>query len=308
MSGPSDSLDRLRTVVGAGQFAVTAETTPRATTDVESVVARAMPLKGLADAVNVTDGAGARAHLSSLVVAGAMVRAGVAPILQFTCRDRNRIALQADILGAAALGIGSVLCLSGDPVEVGDEKDAKPVFDLDSTGLVALIHSMSSEARLSSGRDIDMPPRLFVGVADNPVDPEPGWSPGGVLRKLDAGADFIQTQYCFDMGRCRRYLAGLADHGVTERAAVLIGIGPLASARQARWMTENLPGVEVPDALIARLDAADDERAEGRRICAELLQELREIPHIGGAHLMAPGQEAGIAEVIAESGVLQSRG
>ena len=254
MSGPTDTASHLRHVVEAGQFALTAETTPRPSTDIGQALARVLPLKGLADAVNVTDGAGAKAHLSSLVVAGAMAEAGIAPILQFTCRDRNRIALQGDILGAAALGIGNVLCLSGDPVEVGDEKDAKPVFDLDSVGLVTLIHRMGLEGKLSSGREINGPPQLFIGVADSPIDPQPGWRPEGLLRKLDAGGQFVQTQYCFDMAVCRRYLAGLADHGVTERAAVLIGIGPLASARQARWMDENLPGVNVPAGLIARLE------------------------------------------------------
>lgn len=307
MSGQSDPSNQLRAVLAAGHFALTAETTPQASTDIDAALRRAMPLSGLADAVNVTDGAGARAHLSSLVVAGAMTRSGLAPILQLTCRDRNRIAMQADILGAAALGIGNVLCLSGDPVEVGDEKDAKPVFDLDTVSLVKLIRHMGENGALGSGRAIDGPPRLLIGVADSPADPQPGWTPAALLAKLDAGGQFVQTQYCFDMGLCRRYLAGLADHGVTERAAVLIGIGPLASARQARWMNENLPGVFVPDALIARIEAADDERAEGRRICGELLQELRDIPHAGGAHLMAPGQEAGIAEVIADSGVLQAR-
>lgn len=307
MSGPADTSQHLRTVLAAGHFAVTAETTPRPTTDLDSALARAVPLKGLADAVNVTDGAGARAHLSSLVVAGAMARAGIAPILQMTCRDRNRIALQGDILGAAALGIGNVLCLSGDPVEVGDEKDAKPVFDLDTVSLVGLIRHMGGSGTLNAGRRIDGPPRLFVGVADNPADPQAGWRPDALLAKLDAGGQFVQTQYCFDMDLCRRYVAGLADHGVQERAAVLIGIGPLASARQARWMNDNLPGVHVPDGLIARLEKAEDERAEGQRICAELLQQLREIEHVGGAHLMAPGQEAAIAEVISQSGVLQSR-
>lgn len=307
MSGATDTSGQLRAVTAAGHFAVTAETTPRASTDIEAALRRVAPLKGLADAVNVTDGAGARAHLSSLVVAGAMARAGIAPVLQMTCRDRNRIALQDDILGAAALGIDNMLCLSGDPVEVGDEKDAKPVFDLDTVGLVKLIQHMGESGTLNAGREIDGPPRIFVGVADSPAEPTPDWQPAALKAKLDAGGGFVQTQYCFDMGLCRRYLAALADHGITERAPVLIGIGPLASARQARWMNEHLPGVFVPDALIARLEAADDERAEGRRICAELLQELRDMPHIGGAHLMAPGQEAGIAAVIAESGVLQTR-
>jgi methylenetetrahydrofolate reductase (NADPH) len=298
----------LERVLRAGQFSLTAETTPVATTDAAALVERCRPLKGVADAVNVTDGATAKPHLSSLVVAGALARAGVEPVLQFTVRDRNRIALQGDILGAAALGIPNMLALTGDDPKRGEEPDAKPVNDLSSTALLALAKKLRDEGRLNSGREIAGPPRLFLGAADAPLDPKPDWKPDGLLGKIAAGADFIQTQYCFDLAMLRRYMARLADHGIPNKVFILVGIGPLASAKQARWMHENLWGVSIPEPIIKRLDGAADQKAEGRKICAELIQELATIPGVAGAHLMAPRQEAEMAAAIALSGLLERRG
>jgi methylenetetrahydrofolate reductase (NADPH) len=167
---------------------------------------------------------------------------------------------------------------------------------------------MRDEGRLNSGREIAAPPRLFLGAADAPVDPEPGWEPDNLLGKIAAGADFVQTQYCFDLALLRRYVARLADHGIPEKVYLLVGIGPLASAKQARWMHENLWGVAIPEPIIKRLHGAADQKAEGRKICAELIQELATIPGVAGAHLMAPRQEAEMAAAIAESGIRKHRG
>ena len=298
----------LERVLRAGQFSLTAETSPIATTDAAALVERCRPLKGVADAVNVTDGATAKPHLSSLVVAGALARAGIEPVLQFTVRDRNRIALQGDFLGAAALGIPNILALTGDDPKRGEEPDAKPVNDLSSTALLALARKMRDEGKLNSGREIAGPPRLFLGAADAPLDPKPEWKPDSLLGKIAAGADFVQTQYCFDLAMLRRYMQRLAEHGIPEKVFILVGIGPLASAKQARWMHENLFGVSIPDAIIKRLDGAADQKAEGRKICAELIQELATIPGVAGAHLMAPRQEAEMAAAIALSGLLERRG
>ena len=298
----------LERVLRAGQFSLTAETTPVATTDAAALVERCRPLKGVADAVNVTDGATAKPHLSSLVVAGALVRAGIEPVLQFTVRDRNRIALQGDLLGAAALGIPNILALTGDDPKRGEEPDAKPVNDLSSTALLALARKMRDEGKLNSGRDIAGPPRLFLGAADATLDPKPEWKPDSLLGKIAAGADFAQTQYCFDLAMLRRYMARLGEHGIPEKVFILVGIGPLASAKQARWMHENLWGVSIPEPIIKRLDGAADQKAEGRKICAELIQELATIRGVAGAHLMAPRQEAEMAAAIALSGMLERRG
>ncbi len=298
---------QLERLLRAGHFVVTAETSPVAATDPAPLVERCRPLRGVADAVNVTDGATAKAHLSSLVVAGALAKAGIEPVLQFTVRDRNRIALQADLLGAAALGVPNILSLTGDDPKRGEEPEAKPVNDLSSTALLALAKKLRDDGRLGSGREIATPPRLFLGAADAPVDPKPEWTPDSLLAKIAAGADFVQTQYCFDVAMVRRYLARLAEHGIPEKAYIIVGIGPLASAKQARWMRDNLWGVSIPEPIVKRLDGVADQRTEGRRICAELIQELATIPGVAGAHLMAPRQEAEMAAAIELSGVLSRR-
>jgi methylenetetrahydrofolate reductase (NADPH) len=307
MHRPDKSGGNLERVLRDGDFALTAETTPTATSDAVPLIERCRPLKGLADAVNVTDGATAKPHLSSLVVAARLAAEGIEPVLQFTVRDRNRIALQGDLLGAAACSVPNILCLSGDDPKRGEEPDAKPVNDLSSTALLALARKLRDEGKLNAGRAIAVPPRLFIGAADAPVDPKPGWKPEGLLAKVAAGADFVQTQYCFDLDLLRRYLTLLAAHGIPERVFILVGIGPLASLAQAKWMHENLWGVSIPEWIMKRLAAAADQKREGRRICAELIQELATIPGVAGAHLMAPRQEAEMAAAIAESGLLGRR-
>lgn len=305
--GTLRSRGRLEALLRRGVFVFTAETSPPDAAAAGPVLARAGCLKGLADAVNVTDAAGARAHMSALACAAVLAQNGIEPVLQFTVRDRNRMALQGDLLGAATLGIPAILCLHGDDPAKGDQPETKPVYDIDSRELMRTARRMRDEGSFPSGRVIEPRPALLIGAADTPVDPEPDWKPGGLEAKLAAGADFFQTQYCFDLAMLRRYLARLRDHGILERAFFIVGVGPLASARSARWMNENLFGVHIPEATVARLEAAADQRAEGRRICVELLQELSGIEGVAGAHLMAPRQEQAIAEVIAESGLLARR-
>ena len=298
----------LESLLAAGRFVVTAEVTPPLSADAGVLLARAAPLKGKADAVNVTDGAGARATMSSLAAAAILVRAGNEPVLQVACRDRNRIALAADLIGAAALGVTNILALHGDDPEGGDLPDAKPVYDLDSRGVMALARQLREDGTLPSGRAVQPPPRLFIGGADTPFDPPAGWQPTALLAKAEAGADFVQTQFCFDPAVAGRYLARLAEAGLTERLAIILGVGPLASARQARWMNENLHGVSVPEGVIERLERAADPAAEGRKLCVELIQGLSEIPGVAGVHLMAPQQKAeAIARVIEDSGLLKDR-
>lgn len=290
----------LARALGAGDFVMTAEITPPLSADPQDLIDLAAPLAGQVHAVNITDAAGARATLSSLAAAAILRRTGHEPVLQVTCRDRNRIALAGDLIGAAAQGVRNLLILHGDGPENGDQPEATPVYDLDSRGVMELARGMRDAGRLPSGREIRSPPRFFIGAADTPFDPPPDWQPEGLLRKAEAGADFVQTQFCFDLGVARRYLERLADFGVTERLAILVGVGPLASARSARWMNENLFGVTVPEAVIARLEGATDQAAEGRRLCGELIEELRRIPGVSGVHIMAPLQKPGaIAQVLA---------
>ncbi len=285
----------------SGDFVVTAEITPPVSTDPGEFVSRAMPLKGLVAAVNVTDGAGAKVHLSSLAAAHFLVQSGIEPIVQMTCRDRNRLALQADILGAVSLGVRNMLMLAGDDPKAGDQPEAKPVFDLDSKGLLAMADRMRREHALPSGTAIAGKLPLVLGAADVPIDPPPGWEPKKLRAKVEAGADFVQTQFCMDVAVVRRYAACLRDHGID--IPILVGVAPIPSARSARWMREKLFGTLIPDAIVERLEKAHDARREGRRICAEVLQALAETPGVAGAHVMAPMNFAEMPAAIEESGV-----
>jgi methylenetetrahydrofolate reductase (NADPH) len=289
----------LEDVLGKGGFAVTAETTPPLTADPGSVVTRTAPLIGLVHGVNVTDGAGARAHLSNFAAAHFMqAENGLEAVMQFTTRDRNKLALERDLLGVGGFSIPNILCLSGDPLTNGDEPGATAVNDIDASGLVAVATMMRDRGILPSGRKILIPPRYFVGVADMPLDPGDDWQPTRLLSKIETGADFAQTQFCFDMEILRRYIARLQAFGIPERLPLLIGLAPLASAKQAIWMRDNLFGTIIPDHIIARLQDADDPGGEGRRICVELIHELVDMPGVAGVHLMGHQAESQIAETL----------
>jgi methylenetetrahydrofolate reductase (NADPH) len=197
------------------------------------------------------------------------------------------------------LGIPNLLCLHGDAITKGDQPDAKPVEDLDSRGLMATARMLRDEGKLPSGRVIDPPPRLFIGAADSPRDPGADFNTKGLEAKIAAGCDFFQTQFVYDLGVLERYMARLRDAGITERAFFIVGVGPLSSAKSARWMRENLFGVHVPDAVIARLEAAADQAEEGRRICAELIEGFRQVRGVSGAHIMSPTGSKAIAATLA---------
>jgi len=298
---------KLAHVLQAGHFAMTAETSPPDAASPQAVIDRVACLQGLADAVNVTDGASARVHMSAFAAATIMLQNGIEPVLQMTTRDRNRLALQGDVVGASALGIHNFLCLTGDKMAAGDQPDAAEVFELDSGELMRQMRQMRDAGSFPSGRQIDPPPDLFLGAAEMPAEPGDNWPAARLQAKIDNGTQFFQTQYCFELDKVRSYCQGLVDGGFTEQAYFLIGIGPLASAKSARWMNDNLFGVHVPDGIIKRLEGAEDQRAEGRAICAELLQGFSEIEGCAGAHLMAPHGEASCAQVIRESGLLELR-
>jgi methylenetetrahydrofolate reductase (NADPH) len=287
--------DKLR----AGRFVITAEVTPPLSVDRSELLTKAAPLKGLADAVNITDGAGARPHLSAMTAAAMLVEAGIEPILQLTCRDRNRIALQSDLLGAAACGVKNLLILRGDDPSAGDQPEAKAVFDFDPRQLLETARLLRDQGELPSGRKVAGKAAFFLGAADNPIDPPPGWQPKSLAGKIAAGAQFVQTQFCMDAGVARRYLARLAEHGLADKVSVIIGIAPLRSAKSARWIRDKLFGSIVPDALIDRMERAGDPIAEGRRICLDMIAELAAIPEVAGCHIMAPGNDAVVPDIIA---------
>jgi methylenetetrahydrofolate reductase (NADPH) len=281
---------RLQSATANKQFVITAEIVPPLSGDKEALLAEARLIGAGAHALNVTDAAAGRTTMSSFAAAAILAEAGFEPVLQVTCRDRNRIALAGDLLGASAQGVHNLLILRGDDPKGGDQPEAKPVFDLESADVMRMARGMRDDGELPSGRQIKPPPHFFIGGADVPRMPDEKWSSDSLRRKIDAGADFVQTQFCFDLDVARGYIGRLRDEGITERLAVIIGVGPIRSAKSARWMNENLFGVHVPDAVIRRLEQAGDEKAEGRRVCAELIAGLREIPGVAGAHMMAPAQ------------------
>jgi methylenetetrahydrofolate reductase (NADPH) len=291
----------LREKLRAGTFVFTAEVTPPLSSNRNDLTNRAAPLKGLVDAVNVTDGAGARAHLDATVAAHLLREQGLEPILQLTGRDRNRIALQSELVGAAALGIVNVLALTGDDPKAGDQPEAKGVFDLDSIGIVETAAAIRDAHRLPYGRTVGGNADFFIGVADSPLDPPDIWEPAALRRKIEAGAQFTQTQFCMDAEILRRYLARLNEHDIPKDFYILVGVAPLASARSARWIRDTLRGSIIPDWIVARLDEASDPKAEGEAICVDLIRQLREIRIVAGVHIMAPLNDAAIPRVIARA-------
>ena len=282
----------------SNRFVITAEVTPPVSVDRAELLAKALPLKGLADAVNVTDGAGARPHLGAVTSAQMLAERGIEPILQLTCRDRNRIALQSDLLSAGASGLRNILALRGDDPSAGDQPEAKPVFDLDPRSLLDTARRLRDSGELPTGRKVTGRADFFLGSADNPIDPAPGWQPTGLQAKLEAGAQFVQTQFCMDAGVVRRYLARLTEAGVTGKLSFIIGVVPLRSAKSARWIKEKLYGAIIPDVLIERMEHAADPAEEGRKICIDVVRELADVPHVAGVHIMAPGNDAAVPDVI----------
>ena len=293
--------------LASGQFAVTAELSPPDSADPEEVYSRARVFDGYVDAINATDGSGANCHMSSVAVCSLLERRGYTTIMQISCRDRNRLAIQGDVLGASALGVSNVLCLSGDGVQAGDHPDAKPVFDLDCMSLIKTVRNMRDESHFLSGRSITTPPRMLIGAAANPFVPPFDYRVERLAKKIAAGAAFVQTQYCFDLPRLEEYMRRVRDRGLHEKCAILVGVGPLNSPRAARWIRDNVPGVHIPDAVIQRLERADRPKLEGRRLCMEMIQQIREIRGVAGVHVMAYRQEEAIAEIIDASGVLAGR-
>jgi methylenetetrahydrofolate reductase (NADPH) len=290
----------LQSRLQAGQFVITAEIAPPVSCDAHELQSKAAPLKGLADAVNVTDGAGARAHMSALAAASILIDMGIEPILQITCRDKNRIALQSEMMGAAALGVRNMLLLTGDDPKAGDQPDTKPVFDIDSKTLIETARHLRDEGTLPTGRKVGGHAAFFLGAADMPIDPPAGWQPNSLMGKVKSGAQFAQTQFCMDAAIARRYVGVLERAGVTKELSLLIGVNPLRSAKSAQWMKSHLYGTIIPDAYITRLEQSADPARDGIRICVELIEELSRIPGIAGAHIMAPGNDAAIPEVIAD--------
>ncbi|MEW5911562.1 MAG: methylenetetrahydrofolate reductase [Thermodesulfobacteriota bacterium] len=299
----------LEKVLAAGQFALTAEIGPPRGPDAEVVAKKAALLKGLADAHNITDNQTAVVRMSSIAAAKLVLDAGLEPVMQMTCRDRNRIAMQSDLLGASALGLRNVLAISGDHQRAGaggklkGHPGAKGVYDVDSMQLLSIIKGMRDEGLQASGDSLTSKPAFFIGAAWTPLGPPKDFRVTRLAKKIAAGADFIQTQAVFDVKAFAQQLAQAHDQGLTEKAAILPGIIVPRSAGMLTYMNNNVPGVVVPAELIARLKGAADPKAEGIKVTVELIQAVRELPGVKGVHLQAIEAEELLKEIIPAAGL-----
>jgi len=296
----------LERVLEAGNFAVTAELGPPKSADPEVIRNKAKLLKGYANAFNVTDGQTAVVRMASWAAGVLQKEQGLDPIVQMTCRDRNRIALQMDALGAAAVGINNILVLSGDHMSFGNHPEAKGVYDIDSIQFIKILKDMRDEKRFQCGDEIDVEPRLFIGAAANPFAAPFEYRPYRLAKKVAAGADFIQTQMIFNVPRFREYMKRIGDLGLHEKVYILAGVGPIRSLGAARYMASKVPGMDVPDEIVDRMKKTPKEKRaeEGIKVCIEIIQQVREIPGVRGAHIMAIEWEDAIPEIVEKAGLL----
>jgi methylenetetrahydrofolate reductase (NADPH) len=300
----------LRERLAADGFAVTAEINPPRGASTDSITAAALLLRDRVDAVNVTDNQGSSVRLASWAGSLAAMAAGLDPVMQMTCRDRNRIALQSDLLGASALGIRNILVMTGDHPKFGDHPDARAVFDLDSVQLLWTLRTMRDEHVLLSGRTLEPAPDCFLGAVENPFAPPLPFRAERLGKKVAAGAQFVQTQFVFDIEGFSRWMAQVRDLGLHERCHILAGIGAVRSRRALDFMREKVPGVHIPDDIYRRLRAVPPDRvaAEGGRLAAELVQQVREIDGVAGVHLLAAGNEQAIPGILDGAGIGAGRG
>jgi len=317
---------RLEKVLRAGHFAVTGELGPPKSADVAVIEKKCGLLKGVVDAVNITDNQTAIVRMSSMAAGVLVLQKGLEPVMQMTCRDRNRIAMQSDILGAYALGIKNILCLTGDHQCFGNHPTSKHVFDLDSIQLLAMVKGMRDDRRFLCGEEIRnapkapvVEPRMFIGAAANPFADPFAYRVVRLAKKVKAGADFIQTQCIYDMERFREWMRQVRARGLHEQVYILAGLTPLKGVRMALYMRDSVAGLSVPDSYVERLQKAEEaaksaglERGEvskavaeeGLKICIEQIEQVREIEGVAGVHIMAIEWEEKTRQIVEGAGLL----
>lgn len=295
----------LHDLLRSGRFVVTSELQTTDGGDPQEVLDLVEPLRGKVDAVNCTDNSAAHPHLSQLAAAKLLVDAGVEPIVQFGCRDRNRLALQSDMLGAQILGARNILCMTGDDVSAGDHPEAKPLYDVDSMHALRIARILRDEGTYLSGRPLSSPPTFLVGAVENPFAPPFDFRPARLQKKIESGAEFVQTQCVFNLERMRSFMARSVELGSADAAWILAGVYVPRSARAVRYLRE-VPGIEVPDDVIARIEGvpADRQEDEGVRIATEICEEVRAMPGVAGIHLMSIKGDEAIVRVVEELGLL----
>ena len=299
----------LRERLASGSFAVTAEISPPRGASTAKITETAASLKGWVDAVNVTDNQGSNVRLASWAGSLAVLKTGLEPVMQMTCRDRNRIALQSDLLGASALGIRNILVMTGDHPKFGDHPGARPVFDLDSVQLLWTLRTMRDQHVLLSGRKLDPAPDCFLGAVENPFAPPVEFRADRLGKKVAAGAQFVQTQFVFDLKTFSGWMAQVRDLGLHEHCYILPGVGAVRSRRALDFMRDKVPGVQVPDEVYRRLYGvpADQTAAEGARLAAETIQQLAAIDGVAGVHLLVAGNEQAVPGILDSAGVRVDR-
>ncbi len=297
---------KIEKIWDSGGFIVTSECGPPRGADGDVVRKKGEFLRGVVDGVNVTDNQTSVVRMSSLSACAILKGMGLEPILQMVCRDRNRIALQSDILGAAALGINNMLCLSGDHQKFGDHPQGKNVYDIDSMQLIQTVRQMREEGKFLGGEEIKGKPVIFIGAAENPFADPFEIRAARLGKKVTAGCQFIQTQCIYNLEKFGRWMQMVCDRGLHEKCAVLAGVTPMKSAGMANYMKKNVPGMDVPDALIERMKGTPKEKQaeEGIKICVESIQQLREMPGVRGIHIMAIEWEEKVAEIVKAAGLL----
>ena len=297
------SIKTLEQTLKANEFAITAEIPAPISASASEMEEKIDLLTGHVHAINVTDNPGATAHMSSLAGCTIVRNKGIDPIFQVTCRDRNRLAIQSDLMGASALGINNVLTLAGDPVKNGDQPDAKAVFDVNSKKILSIMQSMNDLGETMSGRELQTKSNFFPGGAAIIHEPENNWDPVALKDKVAQGAKFIQTQFCYDVDLLRDYMKHIVDAGLSEKLFFIVGIGPLRSDKSAKWMRDKLFGTVIPDNIMQRMERSENQIEEGTAICAELINQFEEIDGVHGAHLMAPRNLSAIAPTVKKAGI-----
>ena len=299
-------ISKLQEILAKGEFAVTAECGPPRGTNPEVIRKKGEVLNGYVDAVNVTDNQTAIVRMSSIAACAHLLQMGLEPVMQMVVRDRNRIALQSDIMGAYSLGIKNILCLSGDHQSFGSQPDALNVFDIDSMNLIRTVQTMRDEGKDMSGFDLNEPPAMFIGAAANPFADPFEYRVIRLAKKIDAGADFIQTQCIYNMDRFKEWMKMAREEGLTEKVHILGGVTPLKSAGMAKFMNNKVAGMDVPEAVIDRMAGVPKEKAveEGLKICLETIAELRDIEGVHGVHIMAIEWEDVVGEIVESAGLM----
>ena len=301
---------KLQQILSQGKFAVTAEVGPPRGTNVEVVRNKAKILAGCVDAINVTDNQTAIVRMSSIAACTHLIAMGIEPVMQLVTRDRNRIAIQSDIMGAYSLGIRNMLCLSGDHQTFCSQPEAQNVFDIDSMHLIHTVKTMRDEGKDMSGFELNEAPKMFIGAAENPFADPFEYRVIRLAKKVAAGVDFIQTQCVYDMIRFKEWMAQAREKGLTEKVYIMAGVTPLKSAGMAKYMAKNVSGIKIPEATIKRMEgvAKDKAAAEGIKICLETIQELQQIKGLSGIHIMAIEWEEKVPEIVKAAGLLPRPG